>query len=169
MQLVLQHFCWKTSWIVMLRVLPLTFKPFNNLIRRMTSLPRRRSYGFITQSLNAWRTPKNVCMGGYRMTGLIWVVKRATSLFNSFYLQQCCKTSCTIFVARFSVPLQFPTLLKLPSSHHSYGANGIEASQRHHWMSETPTRGLIESKYLPLQAGDVKVRICICCCGSVRL
>ena len=30
-QLVLQH-CWKTSWIAILRVLPPTFKPVNNLI-----------------------------------------------------------------------------------------------------------------------------------------
>ena len=36
------------------------------------------------------------------LTGFNEVVKRATSLFNSL---QCCKTSCTFFVARFSVPL----------------------------------------------------------------
>ena len=35
-------------------------------------------------------------------TGLMWVVKRTISLFNSF-LQQCYKTSCMFFDARFSV------------------------------------------------------------------
>ena len=33
-------------------------------------------------------------------TGLMWMVKRATSLFNSI-LKQCWKTSCMFFVARF--------------------------------------------------------------------
>ena len=68
----------------MLRVLPPTFKPLNNLI---------------------------CCK-----TGLIGWLKRATSLFNSnlvprarliqLVLQQCCKTSCTFFVVRFSVPYE---------------------------------------------------------------
>ena len=33
--------------------------------RNSPSLPRRCSWGFVTSSWNAWRTPKNVCMGGY--------------------------------------------------------------------------------------------------------
>ena len=36
-------------------------------------------------------------------TGLMWVAKRAIAPFNSF-CRWCCKTSCTFFVARFSVP-----------------------------------------------------------------
>ena len=52
----------------MLRVLPPTFKPVNNLI---------------------------CCK-----TGLMWVVKLATSQFN-LVLQQCCKTSYMFFVVRF--------------------------------------------------------------------
>lgn len=51
MHLVLQRCC-GTGWVAMLRVLPLTFKPVNNLI---------------------------CCK-----TGLMWVVKRKTSLFNLF-------------------------------------------------------------------------------------
>ena len=73
MQLVLQHSC-KTSWIVMLRVLPLTFKPVNNLI----------------------------CS----KTGLMWVVKRATSL-NSF-CSNVARQVAQFLVARFSVPLEPP-------------------------------------------------------------
>ena len=69
-QLVLQHCC-KTSWKAMVRVLPLTFKPFNNMI---------------------------CCK-----TGLVWVVKRATSLFNSF----CSKVARQ--VVRFLLPV-FPYL-----------------------------------------------------------
>ena len=70
-QLVLQHCC-KTSWKAMVRVLPLTFKPFNNVI---------------------------CCI----KTGLMWVVKRATSLFNSF----CSKVARQ--VVRFLLPV-FPYL-----------------------------------------------------------
>ena len=70
MQLVLQHCC-KMGWIAMLRVLPSTFKPVNNLI----------------------------C---YK-TGLMWGVKRATSLFNL-----CC-SNVARQVARFLLPV-FPYL-----------------------------------------------------------
>ena len=52
----------------MLPVLPLTFKPINNLI---------------------------CCK-----TGLMWVVKLATSQFN-LVLQQCCKTSCMFLLSVF--------------------------------------------------------------------
>ena len=38
-------------------------KPCNQHINR--SFPRRRSWGFLTRSCHAWRTPKNVCVGGY--------------------------------------------------------------------------------------------------------
>ena len=63
MELVLQH-CGKTSWIALLLVLPLTFKPFNNLI---------------------------CCK-----TGLMWVVKCATSLFNLLQkYKYLCKTETT--------------------------------------------------------------------------
>ena len=60
---------------------------FATSFRRMgsgCSLPRRRSYGFVTQSFlsherrlwgrNAWRTPKNVCMGGY--SGCMFTILR---------------------------------------------------------------------------------------------
>ena len=38
------------------------------------------------------------------------MVKRVTSLFNSFCSNQCCKTSCTFFFARFSTPFSLYVL-----------------------------------------------------------
>ena len=49
------------------------------------------------------------------------MIKRATTLFNSFCSNQCCKTSCTFFVARFSTPLacMFCFPIEVPGEHHS--------------------------------------------------
>ena len=67
---------------------------FATFFRRMGSgcnLPRRRSYGFVTQSFlsherrswgrNAWRTPKNVCVGGY--SGCMFTILRMWQSFLS--------------------------------------------------------------------------------------
>ena len=55
-----------------------------------------------------------------RFTTRVQTCKQPDLLQDRFYnaqhryssrLQQCCKTSCTFFVARFSVPLRYPSFL----------------------------------------------------------
>ena len=55
----------------------------------VTSLPRRRSKGYVTLSWgrNAWRTPKNVCVGGYSVSTCRQFSQAKVSLAAiSFYL-----------------------------------------------------------------------------------
>ena len=50
-----------------------------------SSLPRRRSYGFVTQR-NAWRTPNNVCVGGYLKRSLKKVTLRWFKLYCAYFI-----------------------------------------------------------------------------------
>ena len=74
MQLVLQHCC-KTSWIAMLRVLPLTFKPVNNLICCKTGLMHGGKTLCIAIQLVLQQCCKTSCM--------FFVARISVSLFNT--------------------------------------------------------------------------------------
>ena len=173
-QLVLQHFCNKTSWIVMLRVLPHTFKPFNNLICRMTSLACHADV-LTGSSRNHWTRDEPLRTFAWQAIALQvwygWYVQHCYSTRFAAMLQDklnvfCCPFFCTFTISDSAEASKFPSFL-WSKWYKSKPTPPLNIRNPNPWTSRKSRTNCLF--HLHLQAGDVKVRICICCCGSVRL
>ena len=106
-QLVLQKCC-KMSWVAMLHVLPPTFK-----LACVAGVQKGRETGFWAHKFptpyicNACHTGYIVwtCLATVRLQGFFFVDGKTPNIPIQLILQQIHKTSCTFFVACFTIPL----------------------------------------------------------------